>query len=182
MTRYEKEYYEDVKDISKSLKSINKLLNKKGDEYKLDPIWNGPSEDLIKTKFDEVHIDIKEIEIINHTIKIIINNHNSYLKWENTEIDDTELVLQLLQDAIEHPAEFHPPHWCDYIRNNLNNEANSGVHLGKKSSGSFYTSLIEFDNHFFDELISEEGYDLAFKEYKKLTKLYTDKFISYTDK
>ena len=178
MTRYEKEYYEDVKDISKSLKSINKLLNKKGDEYKLDPIWNGPSEDLIKTKFDEVHIDIKEIEIINHTIKIIINNHNSYLKWENTEIDDTELVLQLLQDAIEHPAEFHPPHWCDYIRNNLNNEANSGVHLGKKSSGSFYTSLIGFDNHFFEDFYSEEGYDLAYNEYKKLTKLYTNNFIT----
>jgi hypothetical protein len=53
MTRYEKEYYEDVKDISKSLKSINKLLNKKGDECKLDPIWNGPSEDLIKTKFND---------------------------------------------------------------------------------------------------------------------------------
>jgi len=171
MTRYEKEYYEDVKDISKSLKSINKLLNKKGDEYKLDPIWNGPSEDLIKDEFDEVHVDIKEVEIINLTICIIINNHNSYLNWEHKEIDDTELVLQLLQDAIEHPAEFHPPHWCDYIRNNLNNE------LEKKSSGSFYTSLIEFDNHFFNELMSEEGYNLAFKEYKKLTKLYTNELI-----
>jgi len=171
MTRYEKEYYEDVKDISKSLKSINKLLNKKADEYKLDPIWNGPSEDLIKDEFDEVHVDIKEVEIINLTICIIINNHNSYLNWEHKEIDDTELVLQLLQDAIEHPAEFHPPHWCDYIRNNLNNE------LGKKSSGSFYTSLIEFDNHFFNELMSEEGYDLAFKEYEKLTKLYTNELI-----
>ena len=37
MTRYEKEYYGDIKDISKSLKNISKILNKKEtkmNEYK----------------------------------------------------------------------------------------------------------------------------------------------------
>tara|TARA_Y100000296_G_C5145762_1_gene243581 strand:- start:589 stop:1365 length:777 start_codon:yes stop_codon:yes gene_type:complete len=121
------------------------------------------------------------LEKEKNQIKLIINNiaktHNLYVNWEKGFLTDVEFVLKLLKLATDYEVEkllpFHGQAWVEYIEFNLTNK------LGKKSSGSFYTSLIDFDNYFSDDIFDEdELYEFASKEYSKIRpSLYTLYYI-----
>jgi hypothetical protein len=147
---------------------------------------------LNKYKDEKPMCDLKKEK---DQIKLIINNiaetHNLYINWEKGGLTDVEFVLELLKLAtayeVRNLLSFHGQAWVEYIEYNLTNN------LGKKSSGSFYTSLIDFDNYFqdsfFDRLVEqnmleptdervEELSDFASEEYDKLrSSLYTLHYI-----
>ncbi len=127
----------------------------------------------------------KELESQKHEIKELINcivkTHNNHTMWENSGISDVDFVLNLIGIASDYSVRkvipFYGNGWVSYLRDGLNNE------LPKNSSGSFYTSLIDFDNFFLEgvfEMILERGNlepteervdylsEFAWREYNKI--------------
>ena len=112
--------------------------------------------------------------------------------WENSGISDVDFVLNLLGIVSDYSVSkvipFYGNGWVSYLKDGLNNE------LPKSSSGSFYTSLIDFDNFFLEgvvfEMILERGNlepteervdylsEFAWEEYNKIRSfLYTSEPI-----
>ena len=135
----------------------------------------------------------KEIEKITSVVNNIAETHNLYLRWENSEITDVDFTMKLLKLSLELSSKdllpFHGDGWVEFVSRNMDT-VNA---LPKTSSGSFYTSLIDFDNYFqdsfFENLIEksmleptdervEELYEFASKEYSKIRPyLYTSEII-----
>tara|TARA_R110000822_G_scaffold3826_2_gene16385 strand:- start:11 stop:799 length:789 start_codon:yes stop_codon:yes gene_type:complete len=152
-------------------------------------LGNFHPDSLVKEdKFDELRFqkaDIKEL------INCIVKTHNNYTMWENSEISDVDFILNLLEIVSDYSVRkvipFYGNGWVMYLRDNLNNE------LPKNSSGSFYTSLIDFDNFFLDGMFenmleqdmlepTDERVDylseFAWREYDKIRpSLYTNEPI-----
>ena len=130
-------------------------------------------------------VEIKEL------INCIVKTHNNYTMWENSGISDVDFVLNLLGIVSDYSVSkvipFYGNGWVSYLKDGLNNE------LPKSSSGSFYTSLIDFDNFFLEDVFevllerdmlesTEERVDylseFAWEEYNKIRSfLYTSEPI-----
>ena len=152
-------------------------------------LGNFHPDSLIKEdKFEELESQKHEIkELIN----CIVKTHNNYTMWENSEISDVDFVLNLIGIASDYSVSkvipFYGNGWVSYLRDGLDNQ------LPKNSSGSFYTSLIDFDNFFLEgvfEMILERGMlepteervdylsEFAWREYNKIRPfLYTSESI-----
>jgi hypothetical protein len=152
-------------------------------------IGNFHPDSLVKEdKFEELESQKVEIkELINYIVK----THNNYTMWENSEISDVDFVLNLIGIASDYSVSkvipFYGNGWVSYLRDGLDNQ------LPKNSSGSFYTSLIDFDNFFLEgvfEMILERGNlepteervdylsEFAWEEYNKIRpSLYTSEPI-----
>lgn len=149
----------------------------------------------IKRIIKEKEEQIDELESQKHEIKelinCIVNTHNNHTMWENSEISDVDFVLNLLGIVSDYSVSkvipFYGNGWVSYLRDGLNNE------LPKSSSGSFYSSLIDFDNFFLEDVFevllerdmlesTEERVDylseFAWEEYNKIRPfLYTSEPI-----
>lgn len=149
----------------------------------------------IKKIIKEKEEQIDELESQKHEIKelinCIVNTHNNHTMWENSEISDVDFVLNLLGIVSDYSVSkvipFYGNGWVSYLRDGLNNE------LPKSSSGSFYSSLIDFDNFFLEDVFevllerdmlesTEERVDylskFAWREYRKIRpSLYTSEPI-----
>jgi len=152
-------------------------------------LGNFHPDSLVKEdKFEELESQKDEIkELIN----CIVKTHNNHTMWENSGISDVDFVLNLIGIASDYSVRkvipFYGNGWVSYLRDGLNNE------LPKNSSGSFYTSLIDFDNFFLEgvfERILERGMlepteervdylsEFAWEEYNKIRPfLYTSEPI-----
>ena len=152
-------------------------------------LGNFHPDSLVKEdKFEELEsqkVEIKEL------INCIVKTHNNYTMWENSEISDVDFVLNLLGIVSDYSVSkvipFYGNGWVSYLKDGLNNE------LPKSSSGSFYTSLIDFDNFFLEDVFerilergnlepTEERVDylseFAWEEYNKIKPfLYTSEPI-----
>ena len=114
-------------------------------------LGNFHPDSLVKEdKFDELQFqkaDIKEL------IGDIVNTHNNYIMWENNELTDVDFILNLIEIAadfsIRKSIPFYGKEYISYFRDNLKNK------LPKSSSGSFYTSLIDYDNFFLDGMFED---------------------------
>jgi len=168
------DYLEEFNADCERIKKMEKENKDQVEEYVGDM-------EYLKNQKDEIK------EIINSIVK----THNNYTMWENSEIETAGFILNLLEIVSDYSVRkvipFYGNGWVSYLRDNLKNE------LPKNSSGSFYTSLIDFDNFFLEgvfEMILERGMlepteervdylsEFAWKEYDKIRpSLYTSEPI-----